>query len=739
MKSSELRGAITSSMVMASLLCADPGVAQDSLALEGVVVTASKRAERLVDVPAAIDTLSGDTLEKLGAGGFSDFAELVPNLDQRSAGAPGAGTVIIRGLNSGPQQTTSTVGFYLDDVPFTASGSLAVGSVVTPDPDLADIDSIEVLKGPQGTLYGASSLGGLIRIISKRPDLAEFSGSASMSGSAVDGGGTGHGMRASLNAPISQDRIGLRLSAFHRRDPGFVTNTGTGSEDVNDATVYGGRLSLLSAFGETVDLLLAGFYQKIEAGGFSYQDHVTDTMQPAFGPRTFSNYFDPTYEAEYQTLSATLNWTLGPGVLTSTLAYGEYQTQLFADYTQIYGPALAEVLPVGTGLKGDPSPQMEKTTVEIRYASERIDAFEFIAGLFHTDERNSYPIAMTAENQATGAVLPAPFGNVLTTVTRSDYREQAAFANLTYYFTDAVDLTLGARYAQNDQKAAATRSGLLLGVFVPTTSGFAFDDHATTYLATLRWRLTPALSSFVRAASGYRPGGPQTNSLFPDARPFEADTVWNYEVGVKGSFPERRVGFSASVYHIVWDDIQLNTLRGGFVFQGNGGKGEVNGFELEAHASLIDHLSVALSLGYNDTEIVSIDAESSASLGAAKGDPFPLSPKWGGALMFDYRMPLVADWVGTAGVSVKYTGERPSSFSNTVLNPNVDLPDYTTLDLRAGLENGPWRLALRVDNVTNEAGLASFSTDKLFAGQFVPSTAILIRPRTYGLTLSMDF
>lgn len=739
LRGSRLRGAIASSLAVASVLGAAPGVAQDSLALEEVVVTASKRAERLIDVPAAIDTLSGDTLEKLGVSSFNDFADLVPNLDQRSFGAPGAGTVIIRGLNSGPQQTTNTVGFYLDDVPFTASGALSVGSLVTPDPDLADVASVEVLKGPQGTLYGASSLGGLIRIISKRPDLTEFSGSAAMSGSSVDDGGTGYGMRASLNAPLSQDRVGLRLSGFYRQDPGYVTNVGTGSKEVNEADVYGGRLSLLSEFGENVELLLSGFYQKIEAGGFAAQDNVTDTLRPLYGPRKFSSYFDASYEAEYQTLSGTLNWTLGPGVLTSTLAYAEYETQLFSDYTNVYGPALAAVLPAGTGLKADPSPQMEKTTVEIRYASERIGAFEFLAGLFYTDEQNTYPLALVAENRATGALLPAPFGNVLTTVTQSDYKEQAAFANLTYYFTDAVDLTLGARYAQNDQEVTSTRSGLLLGIFVPTSRRFDFDDDATTYLATLRWRVTPALSTFVRAASGYRPGGPQTNSLFPDARPFDADTVWNYEVGVKGSFPERRVGFSASAYHIVWEDIQLNTLRGGFVFQGNGGKGEVNGFELEAHASPIDNLTVALSLGYNDTKVVSIDAESSASLGAAKGDPFPLSPEWGGALMLDYRVPLAADWVGTAGASVKYTGERPSSFSNTVLNPNIDLPDYTTLDLRTGLEHGQWRLALRVDNVTNEEGLASFSSDKLFAGQLAPSSAVVIRPRTYGLTLSVDF
>lgn len=739
MNRSKLRSVVAASLAMTSLWVPKPGLAQQSTALEEVIVTASKREERLLDVPAAIDTLSSGTIERLGIASFDDYAGLIPNLDQRSFGAPGSGTVIIRGLNTGPQQTTNTVGFYLDDTPFTASGAFSVGSTVTPDPDLSDVERIEVLKGPQGTLYGASSLGGLVRIISKRPDLKEFSGSATMSGSSVDDGGSGYGMRASINAPLSQDRVGLRLSGFYRQDPGFVTNIATGSKDVNEATSYGGKFSLLSRLGDNADLLINGLYQKIEADGSSAQDNVTDTLQPLYGKRIFSSYFNSTYEAKYQTLAGTLNWNVGPGTLTSTLAYAEYRTSTLADYTNVYGPLLAGFLPPGTGLKADPGPRMKKSTMEVRYASERIGAFEFLAGAFYTDEKNTYPIALVAENIATGAVLPPPFGNILDTLTHSNYEEYAAFGNLTFYFSDALDLTLGARYAHNDQNVDITRSGLLLGVFVPTTTEFVFDDNATTYLATLRWRLSESLSTFVRAASGYRPGGPQTNVLFPDAKPFDADGVWNYEIGVKGSFPDRRLGFSASAYHIVWDDIQINVLRGGFVFLGNGGKGEVNGFEFEAQLAPTDHLSLGLSVGYNDTKLVDIDAEASASLGAVKGDAFPLSPKWGGAFTIDYRVPLMVDWVGTLGASWKYTGERPSSFSAAATNPNIDLPSYSTVDLRAGLERGPWKLALRVDNVTNEAGLASFSSDKIFAGQITPSSAVLIRPRTYGLSLSVDF
>lgn len=721
-------------------LASGDALAQDGPAIEEIVVTASKREERLLDVPSAVSTLGSEKLETLGVESFQDYMGLVPNVSQRSFGAPGAGTVIIRGLNSGPQQLTNTVGFYLDETPLTASGSLSVGSFVTVDPALADVARIEVLKGPQGTLYGASSLGGLIRIISKRPDLDTYGANVEVSGSTIDNASSGYGLRGTVNAPIREGRIGLRLSGFHRLEPGFASNVETGSVDVNEATISGARLSLLARLGDDVELLVNGLFQNTEADGFAGQDNVTDSLEPLYGPYLHSSYFDPRYEAEYRTLSATLDWTVGPGTLTSTLAYGEYETYLGSDYTDVYGPLLAPLMPPGFGLRGDPAPSSEKLTAEIRYASERIGRFELLGGLFYTDESNLYPIAIHGEVAATGAPLPAPFDNVLSTRMESSYEEYAVFGDATFYFTDRIDVTLGARYSENDQQASSTRSGLLLGlVGAEATSDFAFDDSAATYLATLRWRPSDNLSTFLRAASGYRPGGPQTNSAFPDAAPFEADTVWNYEAGIKTTLLDSRLRMAASIYHIDWEDMQLNTLVDGFVFVGNAGKSEIDGMEVELQANPIDDLSLSLSLGYNDAEITEIDPAASASLGAVEGDALPLSPNWSGAATADYQVSLSSDLTGSLGATIKYTGERPSSYSAAALNPNVDLPSYTTLDLRAGLVFGRYRVQLRVENATNEDGITTFSTGKLFPGQILPSSATLIRPRSYVLSFAADF
>jgi iron complex outermembrane recepter protein len=737
MNRSRVAMAVSSILSTAVALGSGPAAAQEKSALEEIVVTASKRTERLLDVPAAVNVLGSDMIENLGLVGFDDYMGLVPGLSVRSAGAPGYGTVIIRGLNSGPQQTTSTSGFYLDDVPFTASGSLSLGSFVIPDVDLADIQSVEVLKGPQGTLYGASSLGGLVRIQTKRPDLSGFSGSASLTGTTIDDGSDGYGVRASVNLPLMQDRLALRLSGFHRQDPGFTTNVGTGSRDVNEATVSGGRLALLTQFNDDVDLLLTAFYQDTEADGFAFQDNRTDTLTPLYGQREHSSYFDPTYDATLEAYAATLNWKLTSGTLTATLAQNKYETIATADYTDNYGPLFG--LPAVWGIKADPGPESDKLSVEVRYASARMGRIEFLAGVFYTDEDNLYPISLYGEDKATGQRLPLPFGNIVTSVTDSTYEETAIFGNLTWYFTDSVDLTVGARYAENEQDADITRSGLLSGSFVPKTDSFTFDDDATTYLATLRWRVSDTFSTFLRAASGYRPGGPQTNINIPDPQPYSSDTVWNYEAGLKASLLDNRLSLSASIYQIDWEDMQLNSLNGGFLLTGNAGEGQVQGLELELAYRPLDGLDLGLSLGYTDTEVTDIDPAVSAYLGAVEGDPLPLTPEYSAAATVDYRMPLSSGLSAAFGGTVMYQGEKPSSFSAAVLNPNIDIPSYTTMDLRAALDWGRYRLQLRAENVTNEEGITSAATNKVVPGQLVPTQATLIRPRSYVVSLSVDF
>ncbi|MGH8211510.1 MAG: TonB-dependent receptor plug domain-containing protein, partial [Steroidobacteraceae bacterium] len=191
--------------------------------LEEIVVTASKRAdETLKEVPGALTALTGKTLDTLGIVDFQDYLPYVPGLSSNpsgTTGTPGTYNVILRGLNTGSSQATATVGYYLDDMPLTPSAANSTGGQYAPDPTLGDVERIEVLKGPQATLYGASTLGGIIKIVSKKPDLTTFSGDVSVGGVTVGDGGPGYSARGAVNIPLIQNVLAARLSAYDREDP----------------------------------------------------------------------------------------------------------------------------------------------------------------------------------------------------------------------------------------------------------------------------------------------------------------------------------------------------------------------------------------------------------------------------------------------------------------------------------------------------------------------------------------
>src|ERR1700722_385624 len=269
-------------MMAVGLLTAASLVAQTSIAAEGtstastgadsdtlqeVIVTASKRTESIQEVPVAISVLSADTLDRQGVAQFSDYMALVPGLAQNSTGAAGHGLVVLRGLSTGEQQTASTVSYLIDDVPFTANSSLAIGSLLTPDPDLTDIERIEVLKGPQGTLYGASALGGLIKRVPNQPTPDSFYGDVHAGYSSVDHGGNGYSVRATLNMPIIQDMVSLRVSAYHRDYPGFMKNVSLNEDDTNRTETSGGKAILRIQPADNLDIRFTGLIQNLQADG----------------------------------------------------------------------------------------------------------------------------------------------------------------------------------------------------------------------------------------------------------------------------------------------------------------------------------------------------------------------------------------------------------------------------------------------------------------------------------------
>lgn len=712
-----------------------------------IIVTASKRAEKLQDVPAAITAISSDKLETLGVRDFRDYATLVPGLSQRDNGAPGLGSIILRGLNSGPQQLSNTSAVYIDETPFTASGFISAGSLLTPSPELAEVERIEVLKGPQGTLYGASNLGGLIRIITKKPDSSQFFGTASGEISTVGHGETGFLLRGSVNLPIVKDRLAMTATGYYRRAGGFTDNVQTGTEDVNRSNLYGGRLALRYAPTSDFTIDISGIYQKIENLGYAFQALIPGTFDPASGEYDYRSFQDFGSKLEYRIVNANAEYRLGIGTLTASGSYARYKTRSESDLTTTYVPVARAVLgpiaqstfgvPIDTLLPADSNaryyanPNMDKWTGEIRFASERLGPVEFMVGGYYTDEDNIYFAGVYAHD-AQGALRAPPFDLLIKTTTTSRYKEIAGFGNLTVYLSETLDITGGLRYAHNKQVAGTGGPGGLTYYLPRIPRTFDFSDNSLSYLATLRWRPTSSLSAYLRAASGYRPGGPQTNPTPPPgAQTFvRPDTVWNYEAGIKGTALEGALAFDISVFHIDWKDIQLSSLLNGIVLQGNAASATVDGFEMQLTARPSDLLTVSVSAGHTDAKIKSISPEAAAANGARPGDKLPLTPGWTTSLIADHRVPLGSNATGNLGATLRFQSDMPATYPALDPTRRQKLPDVTTLDLRASVTfDERFTAQLRVDNVFDKLGFTNVDANG----------GILIRPRTLSLGVSTSF
>lgn len=712
--------------------------------LETIVVTASKRPEPLKDVAIAVSEISTEKLENLGVKGFSDYAGLVPNLNRAGGQAAGQGTVVMRGLYTGSLQTTNTTAFYIGETPFSSSSAYGAGSLVTPDPDLLDVERIEVLKGPQGTLFGASALGGLVRVVPKPPDVDELSGRVQLGANTVAGGGDGYSGQALLNVPVVEGTLGVQVGVFSRREGGFTTNTFTNETDLGETTNEGGVLTALLTPTEDLRFTLRGMTQTIEADGPSLQDNILATGAPVTGERQFSSPHALPTRSKYELIELSGDYDTAWGTLTGAASSSKYEFDAAIDsvgYAQLFRSNGAFC--VGRNICA-PSDDyyalmlqhrpMEKESAELRFASRRLGAVEFLAGLFYTKE-DVVNSASAVGTDAAGVAAPAPFNNIARVDTRGSYEETAVFGNFTYYLTDAFDIGAGVRTAKNEQQYLTVLSGMLGGPGAPNKS----EDEPTTYQVTARWRPNDVLSTYARVATGYRPGGPQSSPAAPNPT-FDADEVTNYELGVKGSSAGGRLSFDAAVYHIDWKKVQLNGTLNGILFVGNAGEAQINGFEVQGSYSHPSGMSLGGSFGYNDAELKEVGSTTAVAVGAVAGDRLPGSPKISAALYGDYRFGVFRDKEAVLGFTVRHQGSKHAGYSAPIIiDPDYVIPGYTTLDLRAGLQWSRYNVRLGLDNATDQNGITGYRTNRVTPFQNVASTAYLIRPRTFSLSFGAEF
>jgi outer membrane receptor protein involved in Fe transport len=725
---------------------------------EEVVVTAQKRTEAISDIPASVTVVTGQLIEQQRADDFQDLVPLVPGLSVATT-RPGVTRVTLRGVNT--NGVASTVGVYFDDVPFGSSSGLANAAIVSGDFDTFDVGRVEVLRGPQGTLYGASSVGGVIKYVPNRPSTERFEGRFMGSAETVDNGDPGYSVMGLVNVPLGE-KAAFRGSGFYRLDSGYIDSIGnnpvrsltnpavtiipgTRVEDgLNSLDRFGGRAAVLLKPSEKFSITLGVQLQNIESGASSTVDANASTLEP-IQESVQSRYLSEWNHTKYRVYSGTLDFDLGAASLESITSYGtfeaEFQTDLTIASQLTGGPPLSSLV---TALFGNDvsrplsaflpqTTSTDKLTQELRLVSRKSNTFEWLAGFYYTDEDSAIKQKIVAAEAASGVVASGV--PVLADVSLdSTYKEYAGFANATWHATKRLDLSFGGRASHNEQVASQLSDGALVGGLT------RFDDVESsespfTWSFAPRFELKPNASIYGRVATGFRPGGP--NVLPPGApdsvpRTYSSDSMTSYELGLKtGGGPADKFALDFSGYYLDWEDIQLFLVVNNFGINGNGGTAVSKGFEFAGSVYPTAGLALSLNAAYTDAKLTQ---DTHPVVGGKDGDPLPYVPEWSLGLNADYEW-TVKSARPYIGGSLGYTGERTVEFNSRAADGSIrQLDSFVTLNLRAGVYFGRWSVELYGKNLTNDLGVTS-----LGAAGALPNGALglsLTRPRTIGISLA---
>jgi len=702
----------------------DPKPRADASTLQQVVVSAARRREPVREVPLKVDVLQAEALERTGARELADYVADMPGVNLLHGGAY-AGSLSIRGLATASVGAAS-VGVYVDDVATGSSAPYGLGAVTPLDMGLLDLNHIEVLRGPQGTLYGAGAMGGVIKYVTNDPDTGEFSGSVRVGASSTAGGGVGYTTSGVVNAPIKEDVAALRVAAYTTHFGGYVDAIGPAAEkDVNRGTTTGARVSglLTPARGLSVRLTATG--QEARRDGYDFEDLNPATGQFPSGQGARRVGSPEPYRVRTKLVGLDIEYDLGWARLNAITSAQDVNLDAQQDATYLIVPVLNSVGVPATSSSASSLGTQHRVSQEFRLTSRASRDVEWLAGLYINRERSS----VAGNIQYATAAGPGTL-DLFDTVKPATYRDLALYGDVTWHATPALALTGGVRVGRMEQRYTNTSSGLLAGA--ASSSGGTSKETATTWLATAGYALDRQSQLYVRAASGYRPGGP--NGLMATTSPkikpsFTSDSLWSYEAGYKATLLDRTLSVEAALYDIEWRDIQQPTTDGIFSFLTNGGKARIVGTELNVSwlPSAQWRVDGALSL---------IDAKMRADaigLGAHAGDAIPNTARATATLAASRTFEL-AGHPAYAGLNARHISDRHAGFPGSPILPDYNTPGYTVYGLQAGVDFERYKLSAYVRNLGNKQGISAVSVNSPTAAK-----ATVIEPRTIGVALSASF
>jgi iron complex outermembrane recepter protein len=770
-----------------STLAADTNAdtTQDTGTLKEVVVTAERRREDVMKVPASISVLGGANLQEGHITDFEDISRSVPGVSFGAGGGPGLDNIEMRGVSS--TSGSATVGIYLDDVPITVK-NLYNGAV---EPKLFDMDRVEILRGPQGTLYGASSEGGAIRFISNQPDLNKFSVTTSAEGSATVDGGGNYETQAIVNAPIDDGNAALRFGVDVGRLSGWIDNLGccgthipgvpitdaavgqVVKKDVNDEDWVVARLSGKLRVDDSLSITASGFYEQDNSGD-------TSVYYPQVGLYEQEKEVPEPIRDRILVGSLTIEKDLNFAKFSSISSYFDQALDKVQDATYYNSVYVADyVIPPSASNPGGydnpntyligqlPSPQLNNTNTrtisqEFRLVSntspDGTDKFSWVTGLFlseydahnssyqsidnFTEEfTNIYGVSPTDSTVAGMQGVSFP-NNSLAEFEFNDRQQQiAGFANLTYAPIPVLQATAGLResYAPGFYK-----QNLSAGFFDgPTPLAVKYDTRFTSL--TPKFSLTYDAGKdailYASAGKGNRLGGgnyyiPQSvcgqdlSNLGLTQAPtsYNTDTLWDYEGGLKGRFLDNKLSINSDFYYIAWDNVQqtVNLPICGSQMTVNIGDAESYGPELEINARPLEDLTLGASFAYTHAAITKINPLYQ-TFGISPGQPLLNVPKSMVSFRFEYAHPLTDDGSVFARADYDITG---SSYGQLIASdPGYRQPEYSVMNGSIGFAYKEYEVSIFAKNLLNSSKVIQIPSLL-----FVPE-AYTLRPLTVGVLL----
>lgn len=766
--------------------------AEDTQIKEEITVTATLREEKVQDVPFSVAAPTEEQLREQGVESLEGIAQTTPGFTVQNLG-PGQSQVAIRGVSSGQivrdqPGVKEQVGVYLD-------GSGISLSLFTPDIDLFDMSRVEVLRGPQGTLFGAGSASGTMRYITNQPKIGERETVAELTANSVTDGEMGGSAKVAVNAPLG-DTTALRFTGFYNRFGGFIDAVQPGlsvDEDVNSGDRTGGRLALRMEPNDRLSVTPRVFFQKVEADGWNREDvfnilaNPYTTTRPAvdLGEREQFIQIDEPFTDEFLLADLNVGYDFGKVALTSITSYTDRDILVVRDAGALTSSITGGTIGLPENVYTLDSPLDDATTAkvwtqEVRLAGAR-DRLNWLTGVFYStiDREYGQSLLVSGFESLTGIPTQGRFGAARDVLYFSDLSydmdQLALFGEATWAATERLDLTGGLRYYDFQEDRVQTFDGI-------------FADPGTSRGSTSASGLAPRLIASLdvmegtklnaQVSKGFRLGGindplnlplctPQDRATFGGRDEWEDEEIWNYEVGTKSTLRGGRTTFNVSAYYMDIENLQATVTAGTcssrVIF--NVPKARSTGIELEWAAAPTDNFDFTVSANYGNSELrstlTSTDAAGNVQVvsGIKAGNRLPTVPEFQAAATATYQWALHESWLGYVTGSYQYIGSRftqigdqavgfglvnLNSFgANTIGGPltqstfrfNPELPAYDVANLRLGFLNGKWDVAVFANNLFDEQARLALDQERGTLGRV---SFLVNQPRTFGLTTRIN-